>query len=84
MGPEGSAYIVVVILIYLLGALTLASWGYLMTKIVFSIISKERIVLRIIVWPILGWFLALAFYLAFVIGIGLLGAAIDFLPELDH
>lgn len=77
MDPESSTYIFVVILVYLLGVLAVLLWGYLTTKIVFSIVSKERVVFRVICWPILGWFLLLAFYLMFVIAVGLFGITFE-------
>ena len=59
------------------GSLIVILWGYVTTKVVFSIISKERFFLRLIAWPIVGGILVLIFYLAYVAILLLLDAVFD-------
>jgi len=77
MTTENPTTIFVVILVYIFGALAIALWGFVTTKIVVAIFPKEKIFLRIILWPILGWFLGITFYLVFLVSGGLISLAIS-------
>lgn len=55
-----------VIFAYISGILFFVLWIYLNTKIVFSLVSKERYFLRIVVWVFIGWLSALFVYAMFM------------------
>lgn len=76
MNTESPTTLFFVIFIYILGGFAIVLWGYFTTKIVTAIIPKERTFTKIILWPILGWFLAIAFYFMFLVGGGLISLAI--------
>lgn len=63
--------------VYIIAALFIVLWVYLTTKITVSVFSREKIIHRIILWPIVAWFLGLAMYLIFAIAGGLLGVIIE-------
>ena len=52
---------------YVSGILFFVLWVYLNTKIVVSLISKERYFLRVIVWIFIGWLSALLAYALFMV-----------------
>lgn len=82
MGSENELMAFVGIFIYILGALFIVLWLYLTTKVTFSIFNKDRVILRVISWPVIAWFLALAMYLFFVLAAGFLGIAIQSFLEI--
>jgi len=55
-----------VIFAYISGILFFVLWIYLNTKIVFSLVSKKRYFLRIVVWVFIGWLSALFVYAMFM------------------
>jgi len=82
MNPEEPFSLVLVIIIYVFGALFVALWLYLTTKITFSIFSKERVILRISFWLIIAWVLAIVLYFIFLVGGGLIVLGIELIREL--
>lgn len=66
---------------YIIGALFIALWIYLTTKITFSIVNKDRYILRVILWLGIAWFLVLVMYVVFVVAAGFLGIAVQSFSE---